>query len=110
MSDYLYVGFNKRVAALDPKNGDIIWQWKAPKGSGYVSLLVDKGVLYAAAHGYIYALDPRDGSELWSNPMTGFGFGVTAMATVRSTTDTGLIAQAAADAAAQTAATSGGAH
>jgi len=108
MSDHLYVGFNRRVSALDPETGDLIWKWKAPKGTGYVSLLFDRGVLYAAVHGHIYALDPLDGRELWSNPMAGFGYGVTCLATVRGSSGSGLLAEAAASAARQATASGGG--
>ena len=43
LDELLFVGFNKRLAALDKRSGEIRWQWEAPKGSSYVSLLLDGG-------------------------------------------------------------------
>ena len=99
----VFVGFNRRIAALDRRSGEIVWQWRAPKGNGYVSLLLDGGLLFAAVRGYIYCLDPRTGEQLWLNPMRGFGHGVTCIATVGGHTDHAILQQAA-HAAAQAAA------
>ena len=63
-SECVYVGFNRRVAALDRRTGEIIWDWKAPSGSGYVSLLFDEGVLFAAVNGHTYCLTARAGRSL----------------------------------------------
>lgn len=93
----LFVAFNKRVAALDRRNGEIVWDWKAPTGSGFVSLLLDRDLLFAAVQGYTYALDPRSGAELWCNPMKGFGFGITSLASVSGQTPGVHAAQVEAD-------------
>jgi len=79
----VFVGFNSRIAALERETGEICWSWKASKGSGYVSLLVDGDSIFASVSGYTYCLDAATGTERWMNPMTGFGFGVTNLATVR---------------------------
>ena len=81
--DYVFVAFNSRVAALHRKDGNLVWSWKAPAGYGYVAILLDKEALFASVNGYTYALDPRTGAERWSNKMSGFGFGVPCLATVR---------------------------
>ncbi len=94
------VGFNRRVAALDRKQGEIVWQWKAVKGSGFVSLLLDKDRLFVAVDGYMYCLDPRTGQELWSNPMKGFGTGATSLATSRGHSNYALLGEAQRQAAA----------
>ena len=101
IDDLLYVGFNSRIAALDSRNGHIVWQWKAPQGSGFVTVLVDRKTLYASVNGYTYAIDPKDGTELWMNPMKGFGFGVTSLATTRANTSDALLGQSAAQQAQQ---------
>lgn len=79
----VFVGFNSRVVVLDRESGEICWSWKASRGSGYVSLLVDGGSVFVSVSGYTYCLDARTGTERWANPMTGFGFGVASLATVR---------------------------
>lgn len=83
---FLYVGFNRRVAALDRATGAIIWQWKAPKGHRYVTVHLDGDLLIIAVDGYMYGLDPHSGEERWFNPMSGFGMGVTSIATSSGST------------------------
>jgi outer membrane protein assembly factor BamB len=77
----VFVGLNARVAALDRRTGEIVWQWKSPKPrSGYVSLLLlDDRQLIASVEGYTYCLDPRTGEQRWVNDLPGFGTGVTSI-------------------------------
>jgi len=96
-TEMVFVGFNGSVAALDRRNGDILWRWSAPKGSGYVSLLLDGDSLLAAVNGYTYCLDPRTGQQLWFNPMKGFGYGVTSIATAAGHTPHARLAESEAE-------------
>ena len=101
LSDLVFTGFNKRVAALDRNTGAIVWQWKAPSGTSYTSLLLDGDRLIVSVQGYMYALDAATGRELWANEMAGYGFGVASLASVRGgATSSTLLANAAAQAAA----------
>ncbi len=68
------------MAALDRYSGEVVWDWKAPQGSGFVSLLLDGDRLIAAVSGYIYCLDPIFGQQVWENPMKGYGLGITSIA------------------------------
>ncbi len=86
LSDLIFTGFNKRVAALHRDTGQIVWQWTAPTGSTYTTLLLDGDRLIVSVHGYMYALDAPTGRLLWQNEMSGFGFGVASIATVRGGT------------------------
>ncbi len=79
ITDLVFTGFNRRVAALERDTGRIVWQWRAPKGSSYVSLLLESDILIVSVDGYMYGLDPLSGKELWFNPMDGFGTGVTSL-------------------------------
>ena len=85
INDLVFTGFNRRVAALHRSTGQIVWQWKAPKGLSYVSLLLEKDLLIVAVDGYMYGLDPLTGGQLWFNPMGGFGTGVTSLVSVNGT-------------------------
>jgi outer membrane protein assembly factor BamB len=107
-SDLVFVGFNSHVAALHRETGEIVWEWTAPKpwSSGYVTLLLDGDRLIVAVNGYMYCLDPLGGEQLWHNEMSGFGTGVTSIASVRGNTSPEVIAMAAAEAARQAAASS----
>lgn len=86
MQDLVYVGFNKRVVALDRYTGELVWTWTAPQGSGYVALLIDGDRLIASVQGYTYCLDPVFGQEVWRNPLPGQGIGTPCLASVRGTT------------------------
>ena len=101
VNDLVFVGFNSRVAALDRYTGEIKWQWKAPQGSGYVTLLLDGDRLIAAVNGYVYCLDPFFGQEVWSNAMKGFGLGVTSITSVNAFPSTDPNVAAASQQAAQ---------
>ena len=96
-ADLVFVGFNGNAAALDRRSGEVMWRWDAPKGSGYVSLLLDGDSLFAAVNGYTYCLDPRSGQQLWFNPMKGFGYGVTSIATTAGHTPHAQLAQQASE-------------
>ena len=89
LADLVYVGFNRRVVALDRYSGEIVWDWKAPQGTGFVSLLLDGDRLMASVNGYLYCLDPVYGQEVWSNPLKGYGVGTTSLASVNGSTSTG---------------------
>jgi outer membrane protein assembly factor BamB len=82
-ADLVFVGLNKKVIALDRYSGELVWEWKAKKGTGFVTLLLDGDRLIASVSGYIYCLDPVFGQEVWSNPLSGFGTGYTSLASVR---------------------------
>jgi len=76
VADLVFVGFNRRAAALHRETGEILWQWKCPKGSGAVALMLDGDRVIAAVQGYTYCLEAASGRELWRNDMSGFGLGM----------------------------------
>ena len=102
MEDIVYVGFNRRVIALDRYTGEKIWDWKSPKGSGFPSILVDGDRLIVSVQGYTYCLEPITGALVWENELKGFGTGIPSLASVRGSSS--LQGGAAATAAAQQAA------
>lgn len=85
LDEFVFVGFNGRVSALDRRSGQIVWSWKAPRGrfSSFVSMLLDGDRLVVSAHGYTYCLDASTGQEIWSQEFKGFGFGHASLASVR---------------------------
>jgi outer membrane protein assembly factor BamB len=111
LADLIFVGLSRKVLALDRYTGEIAWEWKAPKGTGFVSVLLDGDRLVVGVSGYVWCLDPMYGQVVWENPLKGKGSGVTSLASVNGAA---LSAQAAAviaqqQAAAGAAAASGGA-
>lgn len=109
IGDLIFVGFNSRIAALDRYTGDIVWDWKSPKGSGFVSMLLDGDRLLASINGYTYCLDPLFGQQVWSNHMKGFGTGTTCLVSENGTSGSSAAAAVIAQQQAAAAATTGGA-
>lgn len=85
VEDLVFVGFNSRVLALHRDNGEIVWNWRAPKPStgGFVTQLLDDDRLIVSVNGYIYCLDPATGEQLWFNETKGHGTGVASIVSVR---------------------------
>jgi len=96
IEDLVFVGFNSRVVALDRYTGELVWLWKSPKGTGFVSLLLDGDRLIASVHGYTYCLEPLFGQQVWANPLRGTGVGVPSLVSVRGGSSTASGAGAAA--------------
>ncbi|MHC4218938.1 MAG: outer membrane protein assembly factor BamB family protein [Planctomycetota bacterium] len=101
LADLVFIGLSRRVLAVDRYTGDIVWEWKSPKGGGFVSVLLDGDRLIVAASGYLYCLDPMYGQVVWENPLKGKGQGVASLVSVNGAA---LSAQAAAVIAQQQAA------
>ncbi len=106
VDDLVYVGFNSRIAALNRLTGELVWDWKAPSGSGFVALLLEGDQLVVSVSGYTYALDPATGETLWTNLLKGFGYGIPCLVSTSGTTlgHSAAAAEAAAQQAQQSAA------
>ena len=108
LADLVFVGLNRRVIALDRYTGAVAWAWRAPRGAGFVSLLLDGDRLIATVAGYTFCLDPLFGQVVWENPLKGYGTGLSSLASVHGSTgveQAAAIAQQQQQAAAGTAAT-----
>jgi hypothetical protein len=55
-----------------------------------VNVLVEDGAVLASCCGEVFCLDPLTGKGLWHNGLKGFGRGLAALATERSSTSGGL--------------------
>ena len=108
-ADLVYAGLNRQVLALDRYTGRVVWEWKCPKGTGLVSLLLDGDRLIVAVAGYIYCLDPLYGQIVWENPLKGYGTGFTTLASVHGSSGEGAAAAAIAQQRAAAAAAASGA-
>jgi outer membrane protein assembly factor BamB len=97
--DLLFVGVNRRVIALQRSTGELVWNWKAPSGTGFVAVLPDRDLVFVCVSGYTHALEATTGREVWHNPLKGFGTGIPCLATHRVTTQAsgGAAAQYEAD-------------
>lgn len=106
--DLVFLGFNSRVLALDRETGEIVWEWKSPKGKGsYVAVLVDGDRLMVSVQGYTYCLDLNSGAQIWENHLKGYGLGVPTLVSIHG--NSGSAAAAALIAQQQQAAAEGAA-
>jgi outer membrane protein assembly factor BamB len=110
LEELVFVGFNKQIIALDRYNGEKIWDWKSPKGSGYPAILLDGDRLIVSVNGYTYCLEPTTGSVVWKNELKGYGTGITNIVSIRGSSGGGAAAQVAAQAAAAAASSGGAVH
>lgn len=108
LENMVFVGLNRRVAALDMDTGELLWDWTAPKPwSGYVSLLLPNEThLIVSVNGYTYCLNPLTGEQIWYNELEGFGSGVTSIAALNQYNPHDVLLAVAAAAEAESAASS----
>ena len=104
IDDVVFIGFAKKVFAVDRYDGSIQWEWKAAHGSGFVSMMLDEDRLIVSCSGWTWCLDPLTGEEVWHQPFKGKGAGIPSLVSVRAGSTGG--AQAAQIAAQQAAAAS----
>ena len=89
-ADLLFVGTHGWIAALHKFTGAEAWRTSLPRARfGVVTLLHEEGVLYAAAGGHVYALDPASGVIAWHNDLGGLGHGHLCLATLRQAPNSG---------------------
>ncbi len=106
----LFILSNGRVAAINKKDGSIIWEIKLKQyvktastmGTiGQISLEGDK--LFIGVSGILVCLYAKDGSLAWTNELKGWGYSFVSMANVNN--ESNAAAASAAAAAATLAAT-----
>ncbi len=61
----IYVAFNKRVVALDPSNGTILWEYP-DDAKFYAVPVVDNGTVFVGDYkGKLHAIDAETGASRW---------------------------------------------
>lgn len=82
VTDLLYVGSGRTVAALDRLTGLTAWRIKLPRlfAGNIVMLLPHGSELYVGRGGYVYCLDRFNGSVLWERGVTSGSSGLTVLA------------------------------
>jgi outer membrane protein assembly factor BamB len=82
----LFILLKGRVAAINKKDGDIVWEVKL---SSYVSnsasysigqIMVEDNKIYVGVAGILVCLSTKDGSLIWKNELKGWGFQFISMA------------------------------
>ncbi len=109
-NNYLYILSNGRVAAINKKDGEIIWEVKVKQylssaiTLSFGQISVEDNKLYIGASGILLCLNTKDGSLIWKNELKGWGYQFVSMANVNNEA-AGAAAISAASAAAVIAAT-----
>jgi outer membrane protein assembly factor BamB len=108
-NDILLLGLKQSVSAICRADGVVLWKTKLQGGSGagFITLASDARHVYAACNGVLHCLELHTGSLIWTNPLKGYGYGISSLCLPgqNSSLTAGAAAQLAADAAATTAAT-----
>lgn len=72
--DNLYVASHGRVICIQKRTGKELWRTKLLRWGGDITtILVESDVVYAAARGEIFALNPDSGAIHWRKPMKAGG-------------------------------------
>jgi outer membrane protein assembly factor BamB len=86
--DYLYILSNGRVAAINKKDGSIVWEVKlkaylsAATALTYGQLTVEDDKLFIGASGMLLCISTKDGALVWKNELKGWGYNFVSMANV----------------------------
>jgi len=86
----LYILSNGKVAAINKKNGEIIWEVKLKQylttkvtmAIGQIS--VEENKIFVGAAGILLCLSTKDGSLIWKNELKGWGFNFVSIANVNN--------------------------
>ena len=101
-TNHLYILSNGRVAAINKKDGEIIWEVKLRQ---YVSrtmsfyfgqISVEDNKLFIGSSGILLCLSTKDGSLIWKNELKGWGYQFVSMANVNSESASAAATSAAA--------------
>jgi len=100
----MYILSNGRVAAIDKKNGEIVWEVKLRQ---YLSssvahtvgqISVENDNIYIGVSGVLVCLSTKDGSLKWKNELKGWGYSFVSMANVGNEANAASINASAASA------------
>ena len=87
-NNVLFILSNGRVAAINKKDGQIIWEIKVKQYLGGAAimtvgqLVVEDDKLFVGASGILLCLSAKDGSLIWKNELKGWGYQFVSMGNV----------------------------
>jgi outer membrane protein assembly factor BamB len=73
----LLLGLKSSVTAFSKSEGRVLWKTELAGGlnNSFVTVLSDGQHVFAHSGGKLYCLDLANGQMLWSNELTGYGYG-----------------------------------
>jgi len=98
----LFVLSNGRLAAINKKNGEIIWETRLKQylnnklSLTIAQLQVEADKIYVGCSGILLCLSTKDGSLVWKNELKGWGYHFVSMANLGTEAATAETEQAAA--------------
>lgn len=101
-NNYLFILSKGRVAAINKKDGQIVWEVKINQYlSNAVSfavgqISVEDNKIFVGVSGILLCLSTKDGSLIWKNELKGWGFQFVSMANVNNEAASAEIMRAAA--------------
>jgi|SRR5665213_180656 len=80
--DIVLLGVKFSVLAFNKTTGERLWSADLGSGlsEGFVTLLADDKQVYAHSRGKLFCLDLFSGKELWSDTLSGYGYGLASLA------------------------------
>lgn len=85
---HLFILSNGRVAAINKKDGTIVWEVKlstylsSKMSLSFGQISLEDNKLFIGSTGLLLCLDARDGSLVWKNELKGWGYNFVSMANV----------------------------
>jgi len=82
----IYILSGGRAAAINKKNGEIIWEVKLKDyikttlGNHIGQIVEENGKLFIGCAGILLCLSAKDGSLVWKNELKGWGYGFVSIA------------------------------
>jgi outer membrane protein assembly factor BamB len=104
-TEKMFILSNGRVAAINKKNGEIIWEVKLKPilgtSMGYTigQIHVEGDKLYIGISGTIACLNAKDGSLVWKNLLKGWGYGFVSLSNANNSDMANAVASINASAA-----------
>jgi outer membrane protein assembly factor BamB len=99
--NHLFILSNGRVAAINKKDGEIVWEVTLKQ---YVSnslsyaigqISVEGNKIFVGCSGILLCLDTKDGSLLWKNELKGWGYSFVSLANTTNDAASAASVQAA---------------
>jgi len=77
----LLLGLKNSVSAVSKVDGSILWKTELRGGmvDDFVTVLSDGQRVFAHTKGKLHCLDLANGQILWSNGLTGYGYGIASL-------------------------------
>jgi outer membrane protein assembly factor BamB len=101
-NNLLFILSNGRVAAINKKTGDIVWELKLKQyvtstmAGAVGQISVEDNKIYIGVAGILLCLSTKDGALIWKNELKGWGYNFVSMANVNSQAAGAATAQASA--------------